>query len=635
MSGKNRPTIPTIQNDKAPSFSVPGWAIWAVIIFTTILYSRALFNGLTSIDDDFYVVHNPYLKDFSFHGIKEIFTSFYASNYHPFTTLSLLIETKLFGTNPLVYHLDNVLLHLLNVWLAYKLAERLSNSTVTAFIVALFFAIHPMHVESVAWVSERKDVLYSAFYLLSLICYLSYIDASGTGKYYFLSLSLFLCSLFAKSAAVTLPLILLLFDMYRGRKLSGSLVAEKLPFFALSILFGILAMLSQKAGGAVNEYVIASGFLSKLFTITSGLSFYIIRLFAPVGLSILHYSPYVLGKLPWIYYLSIPFIVLLIWLIIRPSPLRKELVFGALFFLSSLTVMLQIVPVGSAYVAERYTYIAYIGLFYIIGQVLSSVSSGKNRMNILLGIIGISLVFSFISWQRIEVWKDDEHAFNDLVSSNPDIYEAYLFRGGYRKKQNDLTGALEDFSRAIELNPTYERPYYLRAGIYDALNDLPSAIADFTKFLEAEHGFAEAYNNRGWAYFRTGNVPAAIADYNKALSIDSAYVDAYNNRGWAYLSQGNSIAALPDFTKAIVLNPKFDKPYYNRTGIWMKAGDYAHAVEDYTSILALHPDDVETIYRRGEAYHLLNNDSSACTDWQKAAQMGNSKATAMLQQYCH
>ena len=160
------------RRNKSHGNSLPKWSPYAIIFVTAIIYLKALQNGFTNIDDDYYIVNNPYLRDFSLNGIVAIFTHFYSFNYHPFTSLTNLIEYKLFGLNPLPYHFVNVCLHLLNIWLVYVLAQLLSSKRSTALIVCILFAIHPLHVESVAWVAERKDVLYTFFYFSSLITYL-------------------------------------------------------------------------------------------------------------------------------------------------------------------------------------------------------------------------------------------------------------------------------------------------------------------------------------------------------------------------------------------------------------------------------------------------------------------------------
>ncbi len=654
MSGKAKKNIPTIPSFTVPkrenivvknsyggqgnnnvSFGITKWAPVAVLVFTGLLYYKALSGGLTIIDDDFYITKNPFLRDFSLHGVKAIFTSFYQTNYHPLTTLTFFFEYNWFGLDPLPYHLLNVLLHLVNTWLVFKVVEQLSGKRLTAIIVCILFAIHPLHVESVAWISERKDVLYSMFYLSALLYYLRYLDSRFQTKNLITALLLFLASLFSKSAAVTLPVLLIVIDIYKGRKLNTKSLTEKVPFLLLSLFFGILAILSQRSGGAINDYASSYSFINKLFIFTSALSFYFIKLIAPSGFSILHYSPYILGgTLRWYYYLSLPFLLIIGWLVARRSSFRKEMIFGVCFFLVTISVMLQIIPVGSAYVAERYTYISYIGLFYIIGQWVSDVAINKWR-NIVIGVFAVFvIVYSYQTWDRIGVWKDDTLLFNDLVDSNPDIYSSYLFRADLRKTGGDLQGALEDYTKSITLNPEFGETYFKRARTYDALGNIPAAISDYDKAIQMIPDFTEAYNSRGWDNFQSGKARAAVNDFNKAIALDANYAEAYNNRGWVYYQAGDIKSAIPDFSKAIALLPNFDKPYYNRAEIKSKTGDFIGAIEDYNILLKLHPDDGGTYYRRGMAFLSMKNNKGACADWNKAIELGNKDALQMAGQYC-
>ena len=202
-----------------------------------------------------------------------IFTIFYSANYHPFTTFCWALLFRFFGTDPLPYHLLNVLLHLLNTWLVFKITEGLSGRRITAIVVSILFAIHPMHVESVAWISELKDVLYSAFYLSSLLAYLHYLRNGFHKKFYVAAILFFLFSLFSKSAAVTLPVLLIAIDIYTGRKINARSLSDKIPFFLLALLFGILNLRAQGIAN-LSPYF---GYVNRIFLFTGGLSVYFIK----------------------------------------------------------------------------------------------------------------------------------------------------------------------------------------------------------------------------------------------------------------------------------------------------------------------------------------------------------------------
>ena len=276
----------------APNSS--GWMNYAPVLllaFTAIVFFGCLKLGITDIDDDYYIVRNPYLRDWSFSGIEKIFTKFYSFNYHPLTTISNLIEFRLWGLNPIPYHFFNLVLHLFNVWSAFKLVEALSRNRVTAFFVAALFAVHPAHVESVVWIAERKDVLYAAFYLTSLRCYLSFLDNGRVQKQLLLAGLAFIASVLSKSAAVTLPIVLFVFDWYRGQSFDRRTVLEKIPFLVVSIVFGVLAIMSQKYGGAIDADSLQFGTVNRIVLVFAGLFSYFRLLVLPLGLTPIHYYP--------------------------------------------------------------------------------------------------------------------------------------------------------------------------------------------------------------------------------------------------------------------------------------------------------------------------------------------------------
>jgi len=635
--GAIAPSTKSGKNDavKNTTPGLPSWAPLFIIAFTALLYSHTLQNGFTVLDDDAYILNNPYLKNFTLKGIAAIFSSFYAANYHPLTTLSWFIEYNVFGADPLPFHLDNVLLHLANTWLVYKLAERLTGSSITDAVTSLLFAVHPMHVESVAWVSERKDVLYAFFYLLALLCYLQYLSSCFSKKSYWLCFVLFIASLLSKSAAVTLPVLLVVVDCYKGRKIDARSLAEKVPFFLLSLLFGVLAILSQRAAGALTQSLLSFGIINGLVAFLSGIAFYIAWLMVPAKLAIMHCYPSAHnGVLPVIYYLSVPLLAVIAWLCVRRTVYRREIVFGVSFFLVTISVMLQVIAVGLALTAERYSYIPSIGLFYIVGQCIAYLLTTSNRIVTIALFAAITAVFSFVTYNRIGVWKEDSVLFNDLIEKYPDAYSGYWLRGNMEKKQGHLQQALTDYTESIRLNPQFSDPVFNRANTYDADGNLQAALADYNLAAALSPGHADVYNNRGWVLFRMGDKINAMADYNKAIATNPSFEQAYNNRGWAYQVAGDMSAAMDNYNKAIELNPSFILAYRNRAIVRAKTGDLTGAAADYSTIIKINPEDKFAYYYRGTIRYDLKDAHAACEDWKMAEQLGNNDAATMIGKYC-
>jgi protein O-mannosyl-transferase len=611
MSGNSKKSITKSrqkQNEASPAVRVevarkfPGWLPVAVVLFTALLFSHSIFDLFVDWDDNSYIINNPYIRDYSLHGIKAIFTSFYFGVYHPLTSIVYLLIYTFFGLQSAPYHAVSLLFHLANTWLVFKVTEQLSNQKITSLVVCILFAIHPMHVESVAWASAMKDVVCGFFCLLALSHYLHYIDNGLRLKYYFLAMLFFLAALLSKSAAVPLSVLLFAIDIYRGRRINARLLWEKVPFLLLSFIFGIMNIEAQNTVSAINQHAADYGLINRVFLLTDAISFYIISSVLPLWLSPMHYFPIMNGTfLPVAYYASMLFILAIGWLITLRNSLHKEIVFGISFFLITISVMLQAVsPVGSHHVAERYTYLPYIGLFYIIGQWISLKAIKQWRSGIIIGGSIVVVFFSALTWQQTGIWKNYLTLFDDWMRKNPGRFAyGYWTRGNAEKESGDFQAALNDYDSAIMANPVAEDAYYNRAKTYEAM----------------------------------GQTSRAIQDYNKSIELLPS-ANAYNSRGWVYDQSGDKKAALLDYDKAILLAPKFTKPYFNRGAIEAASGNITAAIEDYNAVLKISPENKFAYYSRGQAYLMLHDTVNACKDWNQAKELGHEDAGHMIDQYC-
>jgi tetratricopeptide (TPR) repeat protein len=534
------------------------------------------------------------------------------------------------------YHLISILIHLANTFFVYRLIDKLTGKKMAAALISLLFGIHPMHVESVAWASELKDVLYTLFYLLSLIAYLNYSEKGYKVKQYLICLLLFIVSLLSKSAAVTLPVLLIAIDVFKGRKIDAKSLIEKVPFLLFSITFGIVAILSQRSEGSINDLSNGFNILDRVFLLTYSISFYLIKLFIPFGLSAMHYFPVKStgGFLPWEYYLSLPFVLIIVWLIMRKTSFRKETIFGVFFFLIAISVMLQILSVGSAITSERYTYVAYIGLFLVLYYWMEDLVK-KQYQNIIIAVVSLFIiVFSVQTYARVGVWKDSELLFTDVIEKNPNVYLMYWMRGNFRKAINQPQAALEDYNKTIELNPTYEDAYFNRGVVNDLLGYKKSAIEDYNKAIKLKANYPDAYNNRGWVYFQLKDTMAALADYKKAVELKSDYSEAYNNLGWAYSGLAQSDSALANYNKALKYAPDFTKSRINRATERDKNADYKGAIEDYNYLANQFPKDARIYYARAMSNLNAKDTAKACQDFKLSLDMGNNSAAEALNKYC-
>ena len=643
---RNQVVIPEKAAFKAPKDKMyTGVLVAAILLTTIIVYSNSLNNGFVKWDDDKYVSNNEDIRQLDGQSILRFFTTNYLRMYQPITMISYALDYKIGGLNALTYHRTNCIFHLLNVLLVFYVILLLTKQTAIAAISALFFGVHPLHVESVAWISERKDLLYSFFYLSSLITYILYRKRNNSYRLYFLSILFFLLSLFSKSAAVTLPLILVLTDYYLNPKLPFKNNLDKTPFFALSVVFGVVSLMSQRVIGSNWDYVIGYTILDRLFMGAYAFTFYIVKSIFPFGLSAIHPLPLKsAGLLPILYYISGLTFILFPWILIKvfksrvDETLRKDVIYGALFFF--LTIVLVIfIPVGQAVVAERYTYVPYIGLFMILGRVYLYLGERKYTFSSKLryapaAVIGIMLiVFAHGAYARNTVWRDTPTLFSDVIDKYPETGIAYNNRGNVRRDQNDFQGAMEDYNKAIELN--YNDAYNNRGILRNRMNDYKNAIEDFNRALHGKSDRDIAHYNKGIAKLNLGDFSGAVEDFSKAIEINPQYSDAYNNRGFVrYEKLSDFIGAIHDFDTAILLSPAEPDIYYNRGNAKILAGNYESAIIDYDMALHIKPDYGEAYFNKGIALLKLEKAVPACLNWDKASELGVARAAKLIQMYC-
>jgi protein O-mannosyl-transferase len=527
-----------------------------ILLLTVLVFSNSLKNDfIPELDDDIYVTENPMIRDLSVSGLKNIFSSFVAGNYHPLTMLSLALDYRIFGLNASGFHTTNLLLHLLNTALVFILIGRLASDSRVAALVALFFAVHPMHVESVSWISERKDVLYALFFLGALLSYVLYLQRNRSRKYWNFCLLLFLGSLLSKPMAVTLPAVLLLLDFFHNRKLSWKTLVEKTPFFLLSLVFGVLTLVSQQPEAGIRQLAATYSVLDRFLIPARAVVFYLVKLFVPTNLSAFHYYPDKAdGRLPFEFYLA-PVILAAAFLVFRivvksDKDLRRDVVFGMLFFLFTISIVLQIIPAGRAYAAERYTYIPYIGLFFIPARVtvrfLDSPSKKSGlRKAVAAGVIILTAsAFSVQSFRRNRVWQDGLRLFTDVIEKHPRAGHGYFIRGIFKHNRlRDYAGALDDYNKAASLRYRDPHLYANRAGVRGIRGDYEGALADSNRAIDLNPDFDRAYFNRGTAKYFLKDMEGAAKDFSEAFRLNPA-------NGNAAFMLGNAFFALEDRSQA-------------------------------------------------------------------------------------
>ena len=598
--------------------------IGLILIIAFLAFLPCLENGFVNWDDIAYTTEVMALQHLSFKNVKHIFTSFSASLYQPINRLSYLSEYNFFKLDTFVYHLTNIILHLfacLSVfWLIYLLTQEIALSSITAIL----FAVHPLHVESVAWVSGRQDVFCALFFFLALVSYCYYLRQKRINKYYYFSLILFIFSLLSKAMSITLPVILFLVDYFYRRRPDKRIFLDKIPFFLLSFVFGIVAIIGKYLGGPVNDSSLTA-IPNKIEVFSYSIVFYINKILLPVKLSCF-YPESIIKDTPFLY--SFIIIAALFIVVAISRKYTRKVIFGSLFFLVTILPVIRFVPFTFTIVADRYAYIPSMGLFFIIAcgflWIYKRVTKNNLWIKLFLVLILIAMVgvLSCLTWKRCQVWKDSFTLWSDTLKNYPNVAAAYNNLGIAHDAKGDHNQAISYFNKAIELNRNFAAAYNNLGIAYRAKGNYSRAIANFNKTVQLDPGYVAVYNNRGMAYFSQGNLDQAISDYNKAIRLNPNSAEIYNNRGNAYDAKGNHDQAIFDYSKAIELNPNNVNAYSNRALTNAMKGNFNQAVYDFSKAIELNPGFAFAYYNRGVIYFHKKDYDKAWDDVLKAESLG-------------
>ena len=534
------------------AISVTIW-LGVIVIAGFIAYSPALDNDFVNWDDPAYL-DTPLNWNFPANFV-DFWTTPVAGNYHPLTMLTLAANYSVAGESPRAFILTNILIHLANSLLVFAFVWRLTDRRIwVAGITALFFALHPMHVESVAWIAERKDVLYSFFFLLALIAHLKHLE-SGEARDAGLTGAAFVLSLLAKPAAVVLPLCLVLIDFQRGRQFTLKRCVFYAPFFLASLAMGIVTLQTQRVDESMGAPA-AFDFVSHCFFAAYGFIFYIVKMFVPLQQSV--FIPYPTlgesGELPWIFSAA-PFAVALVGAAAIYS-LRhtRTIAFGLGFYLVTVVLVLNFVSVSHTLAAERYTYLPYVGLFFILG-------SGADRLAHAAGIqafrwpvaalgLVLALLCAGLTHQRVQVWRNSRTLWSDVIEKFPLAATLpYASRAHHYRDMGNRDAALADYNTALDIDPEFVLGYVNRGAILANREEFANALSDFNRALALNEKSALALDQRGRLRLRTGNTKGALGDLEAALQLEPNGVRFFG-RGLALLKLGQKAAAKRDFEEA-------------------------------------------------------------------------------------
>jgi len=511
------------------------------------------------------------------------FTAFHSGNWHPFTWLSHMLDCQLFGLKPGMHHLTNLLLHITNTLLLFLLLQRMTGKLWQSAFLAALFGLHPLHSESVAWVSERKDVLSTFFWMLTVGFYLRYVERPGLSRY-LLVLLFFALGLMAKPMLVTLPFVLLLIDYWPLGRLRFSksckesnlhiqksqafrLVWEKAPFFALSAASSFVTVLAQQEGKLV-ESLHAVPLKMRIANALVSYESYIAKMIWPQDLAVFYPLPETIPM--WKTAAAGLLLICLSIVLIRAWRRFPYLGVGWLWYLGTLVPVIGLVHVGGQAMANRYTYIPFVGLFMLIAWGLPDLLGRWHYRTIALGILGVVVLAVLMECTRLQLrhWENSVALWKHTANVTDNNYSAHSM----------LAAALVERGRFEE------------------------AIASASTSLKIKHDFAEACNNLGLALCKQGKLDEGIVSFAKAIQIKPGYAKAHNNLGSALARQGNLNKAVVHFSEALRIDPNLANAQIGIASALARQGRLKEAINHLSKALEIKPNNAE-VHSRGAQRH--------------------------------
>ncbi len=582
-------------------------------IATLAVYWQVRNHGFVSCDDPVYVTNNPCVRSgLTPQGIRCAFTRSPGGLWIPMTWLSLMVDHGLFGLSPGGYHLTNLLFHIVNIILLFVLLKRMTNALWKTAFVAALFALHPIHVESVAWVTERKDVLCTLFFMLTLLAYTRYVKRPDI-KSYVLVFFLFALGLMAKPMLVTLPFVLLLLDYWplgrfrfnptanaRGHEDSrpaiAYLVIEKLPLLFLSAAASVVTFCVQRSAGAIAPVEDISLGLRISNALVSYVT-YIGKMFWPHRLAVLY--PHPGNSLPsWQPVLACLLLLCVSILAVRRIHKSPYFLVGWLWYVGTLVPVSGISQAGNQAMADRFTYIPLIGLFIIIAWGVPDLFSRWRHKQIGLATMGVSLLFIFMltTWLQARYWANSIILYGHTLDVTSDNQIAQFGLGAALSKQGRTADAITHYYEALRLNPYYAKAHNNLGLALAKQGRTADAITHYYEALRLDPHYAEAHNNLANGLVSMGKEDEAIAQYSEALRLNPRYAKAHNNLANVLLSQGKIDQAIFHYSEALRLAPHNAKIHTNLGTALLRSGKINEAIFHFREALRIRPVFPEAYY---------------------------------------
>lgn len=600
--------------------STPNWLFIAIIglIFPFVFY-HLYTAGFIAWDDPEYVLNNIDVHKFA---IKNFFTRFYIGNYHPLTMLSYALDWKLFGAKATGYHIENVLWHFLNTVLVFYIGKKLHLKSIQAFLLAIIFAFHPLQIESVAWVAERKNLLYSFFFLLSVLFYIEYKSTHALKYLVFVYFS-FLFSLLSKPSAVVLPLVFVLIDIFIFKENFKQIYKRQIIFFSLSLAVGIVTVFAQNEAKFINE--------AHAFAIHESIGYagyailqYIYKFLVPINLSVIY--PYPLNKTLSLV-IGYGVIIVLIFACYKLYKSKQKIVlFSFLFFIANLLLVLQFIPFGEVLTADRYMYLPMIGLSVIVVWFIPTKEATLKIISVM-----VILILGTITFMRSTVWKNSVSLYSDILKNYPHSFVALNSLGAQYMLNNNYDLSLRYLNAAINENTNYYKGYYNRGLLFAQTDRMQDALKDFNKAIALKN-YYKAYAGRAATYYALKDFSKAIMDAETTLKLDPNNLKANYVLANCYDDLNQLDKAIVYYNAVILISPENPLYYMRRAIVCGKTQNYIACLQDLETCIALDKNYAEAYYWKGVVK--VNMKQNPCEDLKKAVDLGFTAAQQPLANYC-
>jgi tetratricopeptide (TPR) repeat protein len=612
-------------------------------LITVAVYLPVIELSFVTFDDTYYLTDNPKVQaGLTWESVRWAFTHSHAANWHPLTWLSHMLDCQLYGLKPLGHHVTSLLFHTANTLLLFGLLKRLTGAFWRSALVAALFALHPLHVESVAWLAERKDVLSTFFFILTLGAYARYVEGQSqkakgqnlkaegrkpkaegrpksegrspkSGAWYLVALGLFALGLMSKPMLVTVPCVLLLLDYWPLGRLSFPslhrsttpplrLLLEKLPFFALSAASCVITLIAQQKGGAVASLEGVSGVSVESRLINTPISYvwYLVKLVWPSDLAVIY--PYVKDWPVEQVLLATALLIALTGMALWQGRRRAYLAVGWLWYLGTLVPVIGLVKVGTQSIADRYTYIPAIGLFIVFAWGVADLTAGwpKRTLPLAAGAAALLAACALVVGLQLLYWQNTETLFRHALAVTRNNYVACNILGSCFAEHGELELAKKYYQSAIEISPNYPSARSNLGATLVYQKRYEEALAALEGAVSINPRSAEAESNLGAALCSLERTDEALGHLRKAIQLDPENPLARYNLGNALMQKGRPADAVEEFRVAAQLNPRYAEAHNNLAQALVKQGKLDEAAVQFRQALVIQPGLLPAHYGLGE-----------------------------------